>query len=82
MCRAGIRMYHIAIFHRRSLAFSIYIAISEFVKWVWQILQYHHNIVHLEKVIFKLILMMDGQGIFCEIAFRWMPSDLTDDIQH
>ena len=27
----------------------------------------------------KLILVIDGQGISCEIALRWMPLDLTDD---
>ena len=30
-------------------------------------------------VIFKLILMIDGWGIFREIAIRWMSMDLTDD---
>ena len=32
-----------------------------------------------EKVIFKLILMIGGWGIFCKIALRWMSMDLTDD---
>ena len=30
-------------------------------------------------VIFKLILVVDGWVIFCEIAVRWMSLDLTDD---
>ena len=34
---------------------------------------------NLRKVIFKLILMIGGWGIFCKIALRWMPMDLTDD---
>ena len=29
-------------------------------------------------LIFKLILVIDGWGVFCEIALRWMPLDLTD----
>ena len=28
---------------------------------------------------FKLILVIDGKGISCEIAFKWMSMDLTDD---
>ena len=31
------------------------------------------------KVIFKLISVIDGWGISCKIALRWMPLDLTDD---
>ena len=27
----------------------------------------------------KLILMIGGQGISCEIALRWISLDLTDD---
>ena len=34
---------------------------------------------NLRKVIFKLILMIGGWGIFCKIALRWMSMDLTDD---
>ena len=34
---------------------------------------------NFRKVIFKLILVNDGWGIFCKIAPRWMPLDLTDD---
>ena len=34
---------------------------------------------NLRKVIFKLILMIYGWGIFCKIALRWMSMDLTDD---
>ena len=30
-------------------------------------------------VIFKLILMIGGWGIFCKFALRWMSMDLTDD---
>ena len=30
-------------------------------------------------VIFKLISVTDGWGISCEIVFRWMPLDLTND---
>ena len=33
----------------------------------------------LTQVIFKLILMIDGWGISCETALRWMSLDLTDD---
>ena len=33
----------------------------------------------LEKKFFKLIWVIGGWGIFCEIALRWMPLDLTDD---
>ena len=32
---------------------------------------------NLRKVIFKLILMICGWGIFCKIALRWMSMDLT-----
>ena len=34
---------------------------------------------NLRKVLFKLILMIGGWGIFCKIALRWMSMDLTDD---
>ena len=34
---------------------------------------------NLRKVIFKLILVIGGWGIFCKIALRWMSMDLTDD---
>ena len=34
---------------------------------------------NLRKVIFKLILMIGGWGIFCKIALKWMSMDLTDD---
>ena len=34
---------------------------------------------NLRKVIFKLILMIFGWGIFCKIALKWMSMDLTDD---
>ena len=34
---------------------------------------------NLRKVIFKLILMIGGWGVFCKIALRWMSMDLTDD---
>ena len=30
-------------------------------------------------VIFKQILVIDGWGIFCEIALMWMSLDFTDD---
>ena len=30
-------------------------------------------------VIFKLILVIGGWGMTCEIAVRWLPLDLTDD---
>ena len=30
-------------------------------------------------VIFKLAVVIDGWGISCEIALRWMSLDLTDD---
>ena len=31
------------------------------------------------QIIFKLILVIEGWSISCEIAIRWMPLDLTDD---
>ena len=31
------------------------------------------------QVVFKLIVIIDGWGIFCEIFPRWMPHDFTDD---
>ena len=34
---------------------------------------------NLRKVIFKLILMIVGWGIFYKMALRWMSMDLTDD---
>ena len=34
---------------------------------------------NLRKVLFKLILMIGGLGIFCKIALRWMSTDLIDD---
>ena len=34
---------------------------------------------HFRRVIFKLILVIDGWIISCEIAVRWMSLDLTDD---
>ena len=34
---------------------------------------------NLEKVIFKLISMINGWGIFCKIAIIWMQLDLTHD---
>ena len=34
---------------------------------------------NFDSVIFKLILLIDGWGIFREIALRRMPLDLTDD---
>ena len=34
---------------------------------------------NLRKVIFKLILMIGGRGIFCKMALKWMWMDLTDD---
>ena len=33
----------------------------------------------LDKSFFKLILVIDGWGISCDIAIRWMSVDLTDD---
>ena len=43
----------------------------------------HWPLGDLEKkfryVIFKLILVNDGWGIFCEIALRWISMNLTDD---
>ena len=30
-------------------------------------------------MIFNLVLVIDGWGIFCEIALRWVVLDLTDD---
>ena len=30
------------------------------------------------KVIFQLILVIDGQSISCKIVLKWMPMDLTD----
>ena len=35
---------------------------------------------NLRKVIFKLILMIGGWGIFCKIALRWVSMDFTDDV--
>ena len=34
---------------------------------------------NVREVIFKLISVTDGWGIFCKIALRWMSVDLTDD---
>ena len=34
---------------------------------------------NLRKVIFKLILMIGGWGIFCKIALRWLSVEPTDD---
>ena len=34
---------------------------------------------NLRKVIFKLLLVIDGSGTSCEIAIRWMPLCLTHD---
>ena len=34
---------------------------------------------NFRSVIFKVISVLDGWGIVCEIAFRWMSLDLTDD---
>ena len=31
------------------------------------------------QVIFKLIAVVDGMNISCEIAFKWLSLDLTDD---
>ena len=33
----------------------------------------------LDQIFFKLILVIDGWGISCEIAFIWMSLYLTDD---
>ena len=33
----------------------------------------------MRKLIFKLILMIGGWGIFCKIVLRWMTMDLTDE---
>ena len=33
---------------------------------------------HFRKVIFQLILVIDGWSISCKIALKWMPMDLTD----
>ena len=38
--------------------------------------RFEHN---FRQVIFKLISVTDDWGIFCKIALRWMPLDLTDD---
>ena len=35
--------------------------------------------IHFIEVIFKLILVMDGWGISCEIVLTWTPQNLTDD---
>ena len=35
---------------------------------------------NIRKVIFKLNLVNGGWGISYEIALRWMPQDLTDDV--
>ena len=34
---------------------------------------------NFRQVIFKLILVIVGWGISCEIAFRWLSLDITDD---
>ena len=34
---------------------------------------------NFREVIFKLISVTDGWGIFCKIALKWMSVDLTDD---
>ena len=39
----------------------------------------HWPLGDLNKVIFKLISVTDGWGIYSKIALRWMPLDLTDD---
>ena len=33
----------------------------------------------LDNVIFKLILVIDGLGIYCEISLRWMTQDIVVD---
>ena len=35
------------------------------------------DLEEIEGCIFKLILAIDGRGIYCEIALRWMLLDLT-----
>ena len=34
---------------------------------------------HFRYLISQIISVIDGWGISCELAFRWMPLDLTDD---
>ena len=53
------------------------------------ILTQHYLLIHwtlgdlkkkvFTQVIFKLIIVIDGWGISCEIALRWMSLDITDD---
>ena len=38
--------------------------------------QFQWNLI---EVILKIILSIDGWGIFCEIALRWMSLDLIED---
>ena len=35
--------------------------------------------INFREVIFKLILVIDGLGISCEIVLTWTPQDLADD---
>ena len=35
--------------------------------------------LNFRSVNFKPVLVIDGWGIYCEIATRWLPLDLTDD---
>ena len=39
----------------------------------------HWLLGDLREIIFKLILVIDVWGLFCEIVFPWTPQDLTDD---
>ena len=70
--------FHIAIYTQYVTTGLINLIFAERTPWINSLAlgKFEWNFKY---VIFKRILVIDGWGIFCEIALIWMSLDFTDD---